>query len=116
MSDKMNKLKEVAGENELDKELMDLIAVGNAAQIEELWNFYMFHGAGEFLQNYQNDHAKGVLEALRKDGNMLSIANAKAVNASNVYDTGSSKLTHGQMLANLNRTYENGNGFFGQAK
>ena len=120
MSDKMNKLKEVAGENELDKELLDLIAGGNKAQTEELWNFYMTHGAGGFLKKYQKNHAKGVLEALKKENvpglcHMKSISNANADNEANIYH-GIYDFPHKNVMKMLNETYSRGDGFFGQTK
>ncbi len=119
MSDKMNKLKEAAGENELDKELLDLIAGGNKAQTEELWNFYMAHGAGGFLKKYEKDHAKGVLEALKSErgliGTTRSIGNANLKTGDNTYH-GVLPLNHEKMMEALNMLYGGGYGHFGQAK
>ena len=119
MSDKMNKLKEVAGENELDKEMLDLIAGGNKAQTEELWNFYMAHGAGSFLKKYEKNHAKGVLEALKSESGFLgktrSIANANLKTGDNVYHS-MFKLNHKNLMAGLNSLYGSGQGHFGQVR
>ena len=119
MSDKMNKLKEVAGENELDKEMLDLIAGGNKAQTEELWNFYMAHGAGSFLKKYEKNHAKGVLEALKTEGGLLSktssISNANLKTGDNVYHC-MLPLKHTQIMTMLNSIYTSGQGNFGQVR
>ena len=120
MSDKMNKLKEVAGENELDKEMLDLIAGGNRAQTEELWNFYMSHGARGFLKKYEKNHAKGVLEALKAEGGLLfgnisSISNANLKNGNNVYHS-IIPYNHEAMMTCLKVRYEAGQGHFGQVR
>ena len=119
MSDKMNKLKEIAGENVLDTEMLDLIAGGNRAQTEELWNFFMSHGAGGFLKKYEKDHAKGVLEALKMETESSSlhgtyfIANARSKKGGNVYKCHNGDIfSHGEMMKFLKRHYESGHGHF----
>ena len=132
MSNKMDKLKEVAGENVLDTEMLNLIAGGNRAQTEELWNFYMDHGAGGFLKKYANNHAKGVMEALKretfpKDGALLGmsswkvtgLSNANVKTGDNIYHTndntvfGKGSYRHDEFMYTLNQLYEAGNGRFG---
>ena len=122
MSDKMNKLKEVAGESELDKELLNLIAGGNKAETEDLWRFYMANGAGDFLKQYENDHAAGVLAALKKEeipfkNGMKSISNATSDEDENIYHCKSfHDMSHTLLMIMLDAEYSRGHGYFAKYK
>ena len=130
MSNKMDKLKEVAGENVLDADMLNLIAGGNRAQTEELWNFYMDHGAGGFLKKYANNHARGVMEALKRETfhnagplgtswKVTGLSNASVKKGDNIYHTDGRTMfaggsyMHDEFMHTLNQLYEEGNGRFG---
>ena len=117
MSEKMDKLKEVAGDQELDFSTLEVISGGNKAQTEEMWNFFMAHGKGDILQKYGDDHAAGIYAALksmprRMFSTIRSIPeNANAESGDNVYKIcGGVKFSHGTMMAYLKLHYSGGFG------
>ncbi len=116
MSEKMDKLKEVAGDQELDFSTLEVISGGNKAQTEELWNFFMAHGKGDILNKYGDDHAAGIYAALKSMPRVMfssirSISNANAESDGNIYKIyGGVKFSHGTMMAYLKLHYSGGFG------
>ena len=72
MSNKMNKLKEIAGENVLGKDQLDQIAGGGYGQVAVDANF--FHRLGLYAHSYSYDQLKdseGLYERVLQDVSML---------------------------------------------
>lgn len=116
MSEKMDKLKEVAGDQKLDFSTLEVISGGNKAQTEEMWNFFMAHGKGDILNKYGDDHAAGIYAALKLMPSVMcssirSISNANAESDGNIYKTCEGvKFSHETMMAYLKFHYSGGFG------
>ena len=99
MSNKMNKLKEIAGENILGKDQMDQIAGGGYGQVAVDANF--FNRLGLYSHSYSYDQLKGnddlyevamqdVAALYAKYGVVFSCASGKSDNTYRLRDTNKS--------------------------
>ena len=121
----MENLKETAGENVLDQEMMDFVSGGTQAEINELYNFYQSMGVN--MSQYGSKQV-AVANCLMKDRDLfgsgsMSFSQLNADGKKNFYSIAhttksgaiiAAPMNHKEFMTYLRGCYAAGKGHFGK--